>query len=537
MVDAVENAGFSLEGSRPKVEKPSSEEYGDYATNVALELGSREDLNPRQLAEQIVTRLNKEFFDKVEIAGPGFINFFLSQDLLIDSLSSILSTGITPSQTTDQLPDFLQIEFVSSNPTGPLTVGHGRQAVLGDILASIYSWLGIEVTTEYYFNDEGRQMDLLAKSLWVRYRQAQGEDIPLPEDGYKGDYLIQLGQKIASRQGEKYDTWDQETADFFKSTGLEHMVDRIKTDLSGLGISFDRWFRESELHERGLVSDTLQELENRDGTYEENGAVWLKAEEQGAPKDVVLIKSNGEPTYLLPDIAYHRDKYARGYDKAIVLLGADHQRHVENLNAALKILDLPDSFYEVHLNQFVSLVQEGEVRRMSTREGEFVPLSELVDDLGKDVVRYFMADRKPETHLEFDYDLAKQESMDNPVYYLQYAHTRIASIFRNADIDPGSFQWQELDLTPLTHAEEIRLVKKMDEFSSMIVHAAVDYAPQAITKYGEDLATLFHQFYNRHKVLCSDENTAHARLALCRAVQLTVRKTLNLLGVTAPTKM
>lgn len=540
MAERLEELDFELDRNDIDVEEPSNEDFGDFASNVALELASEADLAPRDLANSIVAGIDSGIFSKTDVAGPGFINFHLEPEFLVKSLSRLLASSDPLEDISAEGGDeSIQIEFVSSNPTGPLTVGHCRQAVLGDVLAGLYRALGYEVETEYYFNDEGRQMDILAQTLWARYKQALGDEVEIPEDGYKGDYLVGIGEEIASEYGERYTDWDESTADFFKQVGLKEMMDRIKEDLELLGVEFDSWFRESKLHEEGEVEKVLSRLDDRDATYEKDGALWLKAEEEGAPKDVVLVKSNGDPTYLLPDIAYHLDKLDRGYDRALVLLGADHQRHVENMKAALAKLGFPEDFYQVLVNQFVSLSNEGEVKRMSTRAGEFVTLKSLVEDLGRDVVRYFMAARKPESHLEFDYELAKKESMDNPVYYLQYAHTRIASIFEKSDFAKldEEFSLEEVDLSRLGKAEEVELIKKLDKFPEMIEIAAAEYGPHHLVSYGENLASIFHQFYNKYKVLTDDEDMSRARLALCKGVQLVLKELLSLLGVSAPERM
>ena len=537
--ERLKELGFDHKPKDLPVEEPSSDDYGDFASSIALELASEFEGSPRDLAVRITDGLDEKIFKSVTVAGPGFINFDLTLEFLAGSLTRLLATSDPLEEAYDSDRGKVQIEFVSSNPTGPLTVGHCRQAVLGDILASLYRKIGYDVDTEYYFNDEGRQMDILARTLWARYKQALGEAVEIPEDGYKGEYLKDIGEGIASKHGESYTEWDDVAASFFKEKGMNEMIERIKDDLSLLGVDFDSWFRESKLHREGEVEEVLTSLEEKDGTYEKDGALWLKAEEEGAPRDVVLLKSNGDPTYLLPDVAYHLDKYDRGYDRAIVLLGADHQRHVENMKAALSKLGLPDDFYQVLINQFVSLSSEGEVKRMSTREGEFVTLKSLVEDLGKDVVRYFMAARKPESHLEFDYDLAKEESMDNPVYYLQYAHTRIASIFRKTEgvgIEEG-FQFEDVDLTKLDKNEEVELIKKLDKFSELVEISASNYGPHHLVSYGENLASLFHGFYNKYKVLTDDEELSRARLGLCKGVQLVLRELLNFLGVSAPVSM
>ncbi|MFW6111610.1 MAG: arginine--tRNA ligase [Candidatus Bipolaricaulota bacterium] len=531
--------GFDLDEGELGVEEPSNPEFGDFASSIALELASRTEASSRALAERVAEGICRDDFSRVTVAGPGFINFELSPSLIIDSLNRLLSSSSPLDEFPDSIGKSIQIEFVSSNPTGPLTVGHCRQAVLGDILASLYSRLGYDVETEYYFNDEGRQMDILASTLWARYSQSLGEEVEIPEDGYKGEYLIDIGEDLAEEYGDEYLTWNDDTAASFKNKGLERMIRRIKEDLSLVGVEFDNWFRESSLHKKGKVDEVLNVLQEKGGTYEKDGAVWLKAEEEGAPQDVVLVKSSGEPTYLLPDIAYHLDKFERGYDQALVLLGADHQRHVENMKAGLSKLGLPPDFYQALINQFVSLSSEGEVKKMSTREGEFVTLKSLVEDLGKDVVRYFMAARKPESHLEFDYELAKEESMDNPVYYLQYAHTRIASIFRKSDRVnlEGKFELEDLNLNRLGEPEEQELMKKLDKFPEIVEIAAEDYAPHYLISYGEKLSSLFHKFYNKYRVLTDDEELGAARLGLCKGVQMVLGELLEILGVSAPKEM
>lgn len=539
LTERLEELGLDLGEEEVGVEEPSNPDFGDFASSVALELASQTETSSRDLAERVAEGIEENYFSRVTVAGPGFINFDLSPTLLFESLTRLLSSSDPLAEFPDSVGKSIQIEFVSSNPTGPLTVGHCRQAVLGDILASLYECLGYDVETEYYFNDEGRQMDILARTLWARYNQALGEEVEIPEDGYKGDYLIDIGEDIADEYGDEYLAWNDDTATFFKNKGLEKMIETIKGDLSLIGVEFDSWFRESSLHEEGEVDKVLDLLREKDGTYEKDGALWLKAEEEGAPKDVVLVKSNGDPTYLLPDVAYHLDKFERGYDRALVLLGADHQRHVENMKAALNKLNFPPDFYQVLINQFVSLSTEGKVKKMSTREGEFVTLGSLVEDLGRDVVRYFMAARKPESHLEFDYDLAKQESMDNPVYYIQYAHTRIASIFRKSDKVnlEGKFRGEDLDLSRLGEPEEDELMKKLDQFPEVVRIAAEDYGPHHLVNYGENLASLFHQFYNKYRVLTDDGELARARLGLCRGVQIVLRELLGILGVSAPEEM
>ncbi|MFW6048652.1 MAG: arginine--tRNA ligase [Candidatus Bipolaricaulota bacterium] len=537
LFQTLEELDYEIDRDLLRVEEPGNPEHGDFSTNVALELGSDGQGVPRKIAEEIAASVDGEPFDRVAVAGPGFINFEISGSFLRSSLLQLLQEGDPLAGVREPREERIQIEFVSSNPTGPLTVGHCRQAVLGDVLAALYRGLGYDVSTEYYFNDEGGQMKVMAHTLWTRYMQQLGHDVETPEQGYRGDYLIDIAAAVVDEFGEEYTEWNDETEGLFKEIGLTEMVQRIKSDLESLGVKFDNWFSESQLHREKEVEKTLARLRGNDATYEEDGAVWLKAEEEGAPQDVVLVKSDGDPTYLLPDLAYHMDKYGRGFDRALVLLGADHQRHVENMNAGLSKLGLPDDFYQVLINQFVSLSKDGEVRRMSTRKGEFITMKDLIDDLGPDVVRYFMVARKPESHLEFDYDLAKKRSMDNPVYYIQYAYTRIVSIFRKAGLSPDELNLGELKLDKLGKPEELELIKLTDAYPETVEVAAWDYGPHHLASYGEELASTFHTYYNKYRVLTDDGELSDARLGLCKGVQIVLRSLLEILGVSAPQKM
>ena len=537
LLEALSDLGYELDDSTVNVEEPTNPEFGDFSSNVALELASVSEHPPREIAEEIADSIDREYFSKVTVDGPGFVNFVLDRACVEETLRALLRKSNPLQNVIKPREEEVQIEFVSSNPTGPLTVGHCRQAVLGDVLTALYRKLGYDVSTEYYFNDEGKQIEVMARTLWARYMQALGHEMEIPEEGYQGDYLIKIAQSVVEEQGDKYTVWNGDTENVFKQIGLKEMVDRIQEDLASLGVKFDNWFSESQLHRDGKVDEALQTLQENNGTYSEDGALWLKAKEEGAPQDVVLVKSDGDPTYLLPDLAYHKDKFDRGFDRAIVLLGADHQRHVENMKAGLSKLGLPEDFYHVLINQFVSLSRDGEVRKMSTRRGEFVTMKDLVDDVGCDVVRYFMVARKPESHLEFDYDLAKEQSMDNPVFYLQYAYTRIVSIFRKSELLPEELPYDKLKLGKLDKQEEKNLIKILDKFPETVEIAAYDYGPHHLASYGEELASSFHSYYNKYKVLTHDEELSKARLGLCRGVQIILEELLEILGVNAPNKM
>ncbi len=510
-------------------------EFGDFSTNLAL-VGARvAGLPPRELAERLAKKLPKDAFSQLEIAGPGFINLFLHPSTIQAALQEILQMGDRFGCSKRLVPTSMQIEFVSSNPTGPLTVGHGRQAVLGDVLASLYEALGYTVSREYYFNDEGHQIDLLSRSLWARYRQLLGDSTAVPEEGYHGSYLIEIARNLKDQYGDDFQSFDEETALTFREEAVSRITTIIKDDLDQLGIEFDAWFSEGSLHRNGEVNAALESLRRKDGIYEKDGAVWLKAEENGGVKDSVLIRKDGRPTYLMVDIAYHINKQRRKFERVIDVQGADHQVEQSCVKAAMRILDYPEEFLGYAVHQFVSIKEGGQIARMSTRAGRFILLHELVNELGRDVVRYFMVARKPESHLEFNMDLARAESLDNPVYYIQYAHTRIASIFRKARalaIDPA-----KVDLSPLQAKAELGLIKRLDRFPEVVEEAALGFAPHLLTDYALGLARAFHAYYTEHRVIGENESLMTARLSLLSAVQTVFHRSLSILGMSAPEAM
>ncbi len=536
--DAIEAALQRMDYQIDEIEikVPDQQEFGDLSTTVALKLSSDSKQSPMTIGEQILAHLDRDRFRKVEVREPGFINFFLKDEQIVKVLVNVLKEGKRFGQSEEGRGKLVQVEFVSSNPTGPLTVGHGRQAVLGDVLSNLYENMGYEVIREYYFNDEGRQVELLARSLWTRYLQELGEKVSLPEDGYRGDYLIDMASELVNQVGDRYleAGWNEKTITFFKNKAMREMINSIKEDLKNFGVKFDVWFRESELHKEGKVENTLQELKNRGGVYKKGGALWLKAAEFGAGKDSVLVKSNGEKTYLLTDIAYHRDKIKRGFDMVIDVWGADHHGHVAPMEAAMRFLGIREGFFNCLIHQFVTL-KEGS--KMSTRAGEFITLRELVQDLSSDVVRYFMVMRKPNQHLEFDYDLAKEESMQNPVYYVQYAHTRIAGILRKLGRKDLAIDEEEFKDKLLTAQEELDLIKKLDQFPETLYDAGRNFAPHLVCEYLQDLASLFHNFYDKYRVITEDEELTRSRLALIKGVQIVLKKGLGILGISAPDRM
>ena len=514
-------------------------EFGDYSSSIAMIVASEEGLASRKLAADLVATIRDslptEDFAEVDVAGPGFINVFLAPTRIQTALRHILETGNSYGRQKRLGPKKLQIEFVSSNPTGPLTVGHGRQAVLGDVLASLYEWLGYDVQREYYFNDEGRQIDLLAESLWVRYRELLGDPHEIPEDGYRGDYLKDVARQLRDEMPNGFPAFDEEAKEHFRSQAVARMTTRIKEDLGKLGVRFDEWFSEASLHKRGEVAAALQALEEKGGIYEKDGAIWLKAEEHGGAKDSVLIRSDSRPTYLMVDIAYHIDKKRRRFDRVINVQGADHHAEQTCVKAALRILGYPEGFLDYAVHQFVSLKEGGKTLKMSTRAGRFVTLRDLLDELGGNIVRYFMISRKPEAHLDFDLDLARTESLDNPATYIQYAHTRISSIFRKATAPDDN--WADVDLSPLIEQEELDLIKTLDRFSAIVETAAASFAPHLLTEYALQLSKAFHAYYDKHRVLTDNEELSHARLALLSALRTVLRDSLDILGMDAPLEM
>ncbi|MCK4598978.1 arginine--tRNA ligase [Candidatus Bipolaricaulota bacterium] len=526
---------LELPATAMEVHPSERPEFGDFSTNLAL-VGARvAGFPPRELAERLAKKLPKDAFSQLEIAGPGFINLFLHPSTIQAALQEILKMGNRFGCSKCLVPISMQIEFVSSNPTGPLTVGHGRQAVLGDVLASLYETLGYTVHREYYFNDEGHQIDLLSRSLWARYRQLLGDSTAVPEEGYHGSYLIEIARNLKDQYGDDFQSFDEETALTFREEAVSRITTIIKDDLAQLGIEFDVWFSEGNLHRNGEVNAALESLRRKDGIYEKDGAVWLKAEENGGVKDSVLVRSDGRPTYLMVDIAYHINKRERKFDWVIDVQGADHQVEQSCVKAAMRILDYPEDFLDYAVHQFVSIKEGGQIARMSTRAGRFILLRELVNELGRDVVRYFMVARKPESHLEFDMDLARAESLDNPVYYIQYAHTRIASIFRKARalaIDPA-----KVDLSPLRARAELDLIKRLDRFPEVLEEAALGFAPHLLTDYALGLARAFHAYYTEHRIIGENESLMAARLSLLSAVQTVFHRSLSILGMSAPEAM
>ena len=521
----------------PIFERPKRREHGDWATNVAL-VAAKGRGKPRDIAQAIKDRLpDSELVSEVEIAGPGFLNFRLSSSWLHDVIRRAADASSGFGLSAPGSKGRINVEFVSANPTGPINVVSGRHAAAGDAIASLLEGAGYDVTREYYINDAGRQIKLFAESVGVRYLQQHGREASLPEDGYQGDYLIELARDITGEVGDKYvDAEASERNAAMRSLGLEKMLAGIRASLAKFGTDFDVWFSEQSLHDAGGVKDSLERLQ-KDGFIEErDGALFFLSTKFGDDKDRVVVRSDGEPTYLASDLAYVRDKFDRGFDRLFYLWGADHHGSVTRFLGAVEALGLPRDAVEVRLVQTVSLLSGGEAVIASKRAGAIVPLDELVDDVGKDAVRYMMLSRSYEGPLDFDIALAKEQAPENPVFYVQYAHARICSIMRKAK-DAGLEASPDADLGLLVHPSEDELMRKLASFEEVIPDAAELRAPQRLTRYIEELASTFSSFYRDCHVVTEDANLSSARLLLCLATKNVLARSLSLLGVSAPEAM
>jgi arginyl-tRNA synthetase len=538
-LSAAVRAGDLRTGEPPAfaVETPSDPKFGDLATNLALVLARHEGRPPHAIARTLVGHLEAAapagwLAGAPEIAGPGFINFRFAPAFWQRMLRDALGEGEAYGRSSTGAGRRVQVEFVSANPTGPLTVGHGRNAVIGDTLARLLAATGWVVEREYYFNNAGRQMKVLAESVRARYLERLGRSAPFPEDGYQGDYIRDIARELAERHADRLAEHDG-TA--FREAAEQAIFATIRATQERLGIVFDRYFNEDSLYRSGAIQRTLDALEARGLIERREGAVWLRGEAVGLEQDRVLVKSSGEPAYRLPDIAYHVDKLARGYDRIVDVLGADHVAEHQEVTAALRALGADVSRVRPVIYQFVTLTRHGEQVKMSTRRAEYVTLDELLDEVGVDAARFFFLLRKSDSHLEFDLDLAKQQSTDNPVFYVQYAHARIASVFRQA-AEAGVTPEPAPDLAPLGEPEAEAL-RVLAAWPDVVEVAARDLEPHRIVFYALELAGAFHRYYNRHRILADDRALAQARLALVWAIQQVLRGALGLAGVAAPERM
>lgn len=525
------------------IEKPANKDNGDYSTNVAMAGARAFKKAPRMIAEAIVSCIDLDgtAFERVEIAGPGFMNFFLSQQFYSNVLKDVFSCGKDYGKSDYGQGKRVLVEFVSANPTGPMHIGNARGGAIGDCLASVLDWAGFNVNREFYVNDAGNQIEKFATSLEVRYLQHYDPSIELPEDAYHGQDIVEHAENFIKEYGDKYVNADsKERRKALVDFALPKNIAGLERDLGRYRITYDKWFRESTLHNDGSVQRVIDALKEKGVTYEQDGALWFKASEYGNDKDIVLVRANGLPTYIVPDIAYHYNKLVtRGYDKAIDVLGADHHGYVPRMKAALTALGLDASRLDCVIMQMVRLVREGETIKLSKRSGKAITLNTLIDEVPLDAARFFFNLREPNSHFDFDLELAAKQSSENPVYYVQYAHARICSIIKKAQEQGVELKTPSDDeLALLNSKEEKDLIRHLSLLTDEIVSAAKSYDPAKITHYVIELATLFHKFYNAQRVMLDDnEGLMQARLFLCKAVKDTIYNILTMLKITAPEVM
>lgn len=538
-------------GNAVQLDVPRDRRHGDYSTNIALVLAKRSSRSSPELAREIVSRLatRQDLPAEPAVAGPGFINFRLRDAGSVGALRELLGRGADPGRAPVRRTSRIQVEFVSANPTGPLNVVSARAAAYGSTLARLLRAAGHEVDCEFYVNDAGRQVDLLGGSVRARFVERLGGEEPLPEDGYQGDYVRELADQVPEAEGSAWlalgeaDSWRQ-----FGRFAVERVLEWQARDLASFGVRFDRWFRETELHAEGRVLDTLVALETNGHVYEEAGAKHFRTTTWGDEKDRVVVRSDGTPTYFLADAAYHRDKHQRGYGHVIDVWGPDHHGHVSRMQAVARALGYPEDWLEVVIIQWVKLVESGRSVKMSKRAGQIVTLGALVEEVDPDVAKYFFLMRHQSSHLDFDLDLARETSEDNPVYYVKYAHARICSLIARAAAEGIALAAPELGapdgpapeaapLERLEQPEELALLKRLVEFPSVVERAAEAREPHRLTGYGESVARDFHRFYHEHRVLQDDRELALARLALCHATRRVLASALGLMSISAPRSM
>ena len=522
------------------VEKPAHPEHGDFSTNVAMQMAKAERKAPRAVAEIIVNKLagSSDLIGSLEIAGPGFINFFIKDDAWRKTLAAIDQAGDAWGKSSIGAGKKVQVEFVSANPTGPLHIGHGRGAATGDAVASLLFAAGFDVQREYYINDAGNQMNTLGLSGLLRYRQLLGEQIEFPENCYQGDYMKDIARDAVTKYGDRFMKVPQEEGvAFFAKMGGDLILRGIDEDLQDFGVRFDNWFSEQSLFDDGKVKSAIEEMQGKGLIYEQEGALWFRTTDYGDDKDRVVVRSNGVTTYFASDIAYHRDKFLRGFDWVIDVWGADHHGYVPRLKGIVQGLGHDADDLGIILVQLVSLLRDGVPVAMSTRSGEFVTLKEVVDEVGRDAARFFFLMRRSDSQLDFDLELAKRQSNDNPVYYVQYAHARIRSIFDTARERGVVPCFDDVRLELLQSADDMSLIKKLSVYPEILEGAAVNFEPHRITYYLQELAGEFHSFYNKSRVITEEPALTQARLFLLHCVAVTLKNALTVLGISAPERM
>ena len=524
-----------------EVEVPKIVSHGDFSTNIAMVAASVQKMPPRKIAEAILKHIEDpgHILAKTEIAGPGFINFFISTGAWHPVLRKIHQEDVTYGASNLGQGKKIQVEFVSSNPTGPLHVGHGRGAAVGDSVANILRCCGYDVQKEYYINDSGRQINTLGQSVYLRYKALLGEEIQFPQECYQGDYIRDYAKDILDRKGKALLDQDEAQSILFCARfAARRIISEIRKDLSDFGVEFDNWFSEQSLYDTGKVSAVVEAFKDKHIIYEKEGALWFKTTDFGDEKDRVVVRQNGQTTYFASDIAYHMDKFARGFDRVIDVWGADHHGYIPRVTGAVEASGLSRDRFNVILVQLVNLLREGEPIAMSTRAGEFVTLNEVVKEVGRDAARFIFLTRHYDSPLDFDLELAKKKTNDNPVFYVQYVHARISSILRKGrERGMREFGWDKTAAEMLQEPEELQLIKTMGRYPEVVEDSAKYMEPHRITFYLMELASCFHAYYNKHRVLTDDPTLSKARLCLVLAVQKVIRNGLSLLGVSAPDKM
>jgi len=526
-----------------EIEIPREEAHGDYATPVAMRLARTLKKSPLEIAGEIIKEIENSgtsLFEKIEIAGSGFINFFLNVETLYKGLEDLLIREDRLLRPNIGNGRKVQVEFVSANPTGPLHIGHGRGAAVGNAICNMLRAAGYQVEREFYINDAGVQVRLLGESVFAKYQQLLGENIPFPEDGYKGDYIESMARELIKRTGERFKgrSFD-ECGEFITNYSYKTMLANIAKDLRDFGVTFERWQSEREFYEKGMVEETLEDLKARGLLYEKDGALWFSSSRFEDEKDRVVRKKDGEYTYFASDICYHREKIRRGFDLIIDIWGADHHGYVPRIRSALMAFDMPLNRFKVILIQMVTLLRHGKPVQMSKRAGEFITLREVMEEVGPDIAKFIFLTRKADSHLDFDIEVAKERSSENPVFYVQYAFARIASLFRQA-FERGVLESDTIDSAKvdlLKEREEITLIKKLMQYPLVFEGAVHSLEPHRITFYLQELSGLFHPYYNRYRILSDDRDLSIARLCLCKGIQIVLEEGLDLLGISAPERM
>jgi arginyl-tRNA synthetase len=534
------------EGTEAGLERPRNPEHGDWATNVAMTLARPLGRAPRQIAEELVQRLDRDAagVQSVDVAGPGFINFRLRSGILFDGLRHLVAEGERFGRTHTGEDRPVVVEFVSANPTGPLHIGHGRQAALGDAVAELLAWSGWRVHREFYYNDAGEQINRLARSVWARYQQHHGRDVPVPEDGYQGEYVVDIARAFTDEQGDRFVGNEADPAlEAMRVFAVRVLRAEQNRDLDDFRVHFDEFYLESSLYTEGRVEDTIRRLRETGLAYESDGALWLRTTDFGDDKDRVMVRRNGQPTYFLPDVAYHLTKWERGFLRAINVQGADHHGTTARVRAGLQALGLPAGYPEYVLHQMVTVMRGGQEVKFSKRAGDYVTFRDLYDEVGVDVARYFFLMRRAEAQLVFDLDLALDQSEKNPVFKVQYAHARMHAIFRRAGLDAAAVDAGAAELELLREPAEQELIKQLLRFPELIDRAAEQHVPHSVCEYLEELAGAVNSWYHAGnlrpelRVLGVDESLSRARLVLARAIQLVLHNGLAVLGISAPERM